>query len=95
MTDVYILQSLKNRRIYVGVSENVEKRLDYHNSRLSPSTKKDAPFKLMAVESFTNLQQARRREHFLKSHQGRDVLQRKFGPVKKKPGPAKSSSLMS
>ncbi len=71
---LYIVKSLRNERIYVGVTNCVESRLDKHNNGLVHSTKIDKPYRVIHAEEFENLLLARRREKFLKSHQGRRVL---------------------
>jgi len=44
---VYILQSLTTNRYYVGQTNNLEKRLDEHNSEMAGHTKKEQPWKLV------------------------------------------------
>ncbi|MFN7654355.1 MAG: GIY-YIG nuclease family protein [Cyclobacteriaceae bacterium] len=44
---VYILQSLTTNRYYVGQTNNLEKRLDEHNSEVAGHTKKEQPWKLV------------------------------------------------
>ncbi|MDP3999264.1 MAG: GIY-YIG nuclease family protein [bacterium] len=67
---VYILQSLKDDGFYVGMTTNLEKRLNYHNKRLVKSTKHRVPFKLIYNESFGDRKTARDREKYLKSYKG-------------------------
>ena len=73
-TYIYILQSLKNGRKYVGVTNCIETRLDRHNAGRVVPTKKDAPYDLIYSEVFSDLKSARRREKFLKFGDGRRVL---------------------
>ncbi|MFH0890463.1 MAG: GIY-YIG nuclease family protein [Candidatus Liptonbacteria bacterium] len=63
---VYILQSLKNGRYYVGSTDNVEQRVSYHNAGRVKSTKPHRPLKLVYSESFATNREAREREGFLK-----------------------------
>ena len=44
---VYILQSLTTNRYYVGQTNNLEKRLDEHNSEVAGHTKKEQPWRLV------------------------------------------------
>lgn len=70
----YALISLKDSNLYIGISENPEKRLKEHNSGMSKSTKGRRPFKLIYKESLENRIEARKREKYLKSGFGREFL---------------------
>lgn len=73
---LYILQSEKDRKFYVGISADVTKRLEAHNSGSTRSTKHRRPFRLIHVETFSTRPEAREREKFLKSYSGaREKLQ--------------------
>jgi putative endonuclease len=63
---VYILQNLARGTLYVGTARSVEKRLRDHNAGRTKSTKAHRPFKLVHVESFETLSEARKRERHLK-----------------------------
>ncbi len=67
---VYVLKSLKDNNLYIGMTEDVEKRLIRHNQGKVPSTKNRRPFQLLLTEECPNRQQARKREKFLKSGPG-------------------------
>lgn len=67
---VYILKSLKDGNYYTGLTQNLEKRLDNHNSGRTQSTRNRKPFKLIYFEKHDNLKEARSREKFLKSYKG-------------------------
>ena len=43
MYEVYVLQSIKDKRTYIGYTNNFERRLSEHNSGKSKSTKYRAP----------------------------------------------------
>lgn len=68
---VYILYSSKFERFYVGMTLNVEKRLNQHSSGKTKSTKAFAPWSLFYIEKFQSSQEARTREKYLKSAAGR------------------------
>ena len=70
MYHVYIIQSLKDRGYYVGLSSDVEKRLVYHNAGRVRSTKARTPFTLVYSEDFATRVLAREREKYLKSYKG-------------------------
>jgi putative endonuclease len=71
---VYLLLSQKDKKSYLGSTDNLEKRLDEHNSGKCKSTKNRRPLRLIYKEEFDNLQEARTREKYLKSRKGRSEL---------------------
>jgi putative endonuclease len=71
---VYVLQSLKDQRTYVGYSDNVERRIEEHNSGRSKATKHRRPFKLLFIEKFRTAAEAKQREKYWKSGGGRRKL---------------------
>jgi putative endonuclease len=73
---VYILQSIKNKELYIGYTIDLRKRLEKHNRKLNFSTKSGAPWKLIHYESYINKIDAQRREKYLKTSQGSRLLKR-------------------
>ncbi len=67
---VYILQSLKDKKFYIGETHDVEARLLFHNSGKQRSTKNRIPFKLILVEEFETRSDALTREKQIKSWKG-------------------------
>ncbi len=63
---MYILKSLKDKKLYIGSTNNLPRRLKEHNSGLVPSTKPRTPFKLVYFEGYASEDEARHREHNLK-----------------------------
>ena len=49
---VYVLQSQKDGRLYVGMSENVELRLKQHNKGMTTSTNPYKPWILLFTEEY-------------------------------------------
>ncbi|MBL0183814.1 MAG: GIY-YIG nuclease family protein [Chitinophagaceae bacterium] len=49
---VYILQSLKDYKYYIGETAEVKARLQYHNKGLQRSTKSRTPFRLIKLEEY-------------------------------------------
>jgi len=78
MFTVYILQSLKDNKTYIGYTNNFERRFKEHNSGKSKSTKYRAPFKLIFKEEFENSIDAKKRELWWKSGAGRRKLKEYF-----------------
>ena len=70
----YVLESLKDRKRYIGFTHNLRKRIEEHQKGLSFSTKPRLPFKLIYFEACTNEVDARRREGYLKTTRGNHFL---------------------
>lgn len=71
---VYILQSKKDYQRYIGYTNNLRRRLKEHSKGLNFSTKFRLPFELIYFEGCLNIKDAKRREKYLKSTQGRRFL---------------------
>ena len=71
---VYAIKSDVDDRIYVGISENPERRLTEHNNSRTKSTKGYKPWKLIYKEELSSRSEARRREVYLKSGCGKEFL---------------------
>ncbi|PIR43868.1 nuclease [candidate division WWE3 bacterium CG10_big_fil_rev_8_21_14_0_10_32_10] len=63
MPVTYILQSLKDKRTYVGSTIDFERRLKQHNSGEVKSTKHRNPFKVLFTEEFDTTKEAWKREN--------------------------------
>ncbi|HLF17284.1 MAG TPA: GIY-YIG nuclease family protein [Candidatus Omnitrophota bacterium] len=74
---VYILKSLKNGKKYVGYTSKLPlNRLREHNDGSNKYTKGHRPYELIYEEQFDSETKAKRREKFLKTGNGRSVLNR-------------------
>jgi putative endonuclease len=69
-----ILQSLKDRKLYIGYTSNLKRRLKEHKTGGSFSTKKRLPFRLLYYEAHSNEKDARRRERYFKTQKGKSTL---------------------
>ena len=67
---VYVLQSLKDHRYYIGFTTDVEARLRFHNAGLQRSTRDRIPFRLVLYEAFATKEEALKREKQIKSWKG-------------------------
>ena len=67
---VYILQSLKDSKYYVGSTSNVENRLQFHNAGLQRSTRSRIAFQLILIEEYTTKTESLKREKQFKSWKG-------------------------
>lgn len=65
---VYILQSNKDKRIYIGYTSNLEKRIEMHNNGMSDYTSKYMPWELVYFEAYRSKEDALHREKTLKLH---------------------------
>ena len=74
----YVLESEKNKNLYVGYSNNLRKRLKEHNQGLVFSTKSYRPWKLIYYEACLNKKDAERRDNYLKTSQGQRLLKRRI-----------------
>jgi putative endonuclease len=63
---VYIIQSIKDKKLYYGYTPDLRKRFKKHNLGLVKSTKPRIPFKLVYYEAYASKQDAVKREHNLK-----------------------------
>ena len=79
----YVLRSGQNGDIYIGSSANVSGRLKLHNEGKAKSTKGYRPWELLEKEEFKTRSEAMRKEYFLKSHQQKELLKKKYGLVVK------------
>ncbi|MCU0357011.1 MAG: GIY-YIG nuclease family protein [Cyclobacteriaceae bacterium] len=71
---VYVLSSLNNKFIYVGSTNDLNRRLKQHNDGEVQSTKAYAPYKIITYIAVEAEQQARKLEHYFKTGSGRAVL---------------------
>ena len=66
MYHVYIIESEETGKWYIGSTEDVQKRLTYHNAGKVRSTKPYIPYRLVYTESFSSKTDARKREILIK-----------------------------
>jgi len=71
---IYCLSNTTNREIYVGISNDVERRLTEHNKGRNRYTKAFIPWKIIYTESHSSYQAARVREKYFKSAAGKKHL---------------------
>jgi putative endonuclease len=76
MYDVYILYSQKDKKLYVGQTTNLKKRIAEHTDGKVKSTRNRRPLVLIYKESFSTRYDAMRREKFLKILYGARFKQR-------------------
>ena len=89
---VYVLQSVTDERLYIGFTNNIEKRFRDHNSGKNLSTQSRRPFNLIYYEAHLVKEDALRRERYFKTTKGKTTLRQMlrqyfvnriaFGPAK-------------
>ena len=65
---VYLLQSQKDEKCYLGWTTDLLRRLGEHNEGLNTSTKSRMPFSLIGFETYSSQKEARERERILKQN---------------------------
>ncbi len=70
----YILESEKNKNLYIGYTNDLKRRLGEHNQGLNISTKPYIPWKLIYYEACLEKEDAERREAYFKKSEGRKAF---------------------
>jgi putative endonuclease len=78
MEYVYILQSGKDKNLYVGWTNDLRKRFFKHRQGEVKSTKYRLPMKLIYYEACINREDAKKREKYLKTAWGKRYLKNRF-----------------
>lgn len=71
---VYILQSVKDGRLYTGFTANLRKRIQSHMNKGVHTTSRMGKIQLIYYEAFASQKDAREREKYLKTTQGKRTL---------------------
>lgn len=71
---IYILLSEKDGNFYIGITTDLNRRLDEHNQGRNTSTASRRPFRLIHAELYASKEDALRRENYLKTAKGRRTL---------------------
>ena len=76
---VYLIRSINNPdRRYVGLTDDLRKRLSDHNGGRSVHTAGDRPWELVVYTAFADLGSARKFERYLKIGSGHAFARRHF-----------------
>jgi len=70
----YALQSSKDKDFYTGFTKNLKLRFEQHNNGLVESTKNRRPLDLIYYEACIHIDDAARREKYLKPYHGKMFL---------------------
>lgn len=74
----YALQSKKDNQWYTGYTEDLRKRFSEHNKGLVYATRKRRPFTLIYYEACRDERDAKMREQYLKSGQGKRYVKNRL-----------------
>ncbi len=75
---VYILRSKKFDELYIGFTCDLKKRVEEHNRGMNTATKRYMPWELIYYEACIHEDDAKRREGYFKTSQGRRLLRRRL-----------------
>ena len=78
---VYVLKSISHPFIYVGMTSDVEKRINSHNAKLNQSTKYYAPYDLEFYLAVQTKNKAIELERYFKGGSGKAFIKRHFDTV--------------
>ena len=79
MRYVYLIRSVPHfDQTYVGITDDLKRRLRDHNGGDSPHTSKYRPWELVTAVAFTGNQKAAAFEQYLKSGSGRAFANKHF-----------------
>jgi len=73
---VYALKREIRNYIYVGLTEDLNRRVGEHNGGKEKTTRPYRPFRLIFTEDYSDRMSARKREKYLKSGIGKEFLKR-------------------
>lgn len=75
---VYVLQSLKDKNLYVGYTRDLIGRLKDHNEGKSSATSARKPLKVIYYEGCLSITDATRRERYLKTAWGKRYIKNRL-----------------
>jgi putative endonuclease len=73
---VYAIQSQVRNYIYVGMTSDLQEWIGRHNGGRERTTRPYKPFRVIFTEQFESRAEARKKEKYLKSGSGKELLKR-------------------
>ena len=70
----HVLFSFKDKKLYIGYTNNLKRRLKEHTYGKNISTSKRLPLKLIYYEAHLSKEDAKRREKYFKTTKGKATL---------------------
>ena len=80
---LYIIRGISSRKNYVGITNDLKRRLNEHRNGTTKGGQLIGDFELIYTEEFDDYLSARKREVFLKSGKGRQWIKKNI--VKPRP----------
>lgn len=80
----YVLQSMKDKKHYIGFTHNLRKRVEEHGRGRSFATRYRLPFELIYYEACRDEFDAKQRERYLKTTAGRKFLAKRLSHFRAK-----------
>ena len=74
----YVLKSKSDGKFYTGFTQDIESRVNEHNSGRVLSTKRRIPFELVYYEFCRNINDAIHREKYLKTTYGKRYIRNRL-----------------
>lgn len=74
----YVLQFIRNKKLYYGFTGNLKERIVEHKSGKSDFTARNGEFKLTFYEAYLDKKDAQQAERYFKTGHGREVLRDKL-----------------
>ena len=74
----YVIRSINRNYIYVGLTNNIGRRVNQHQNGKEKTTAPYRPFDLLFTEQFNSRIDARNREKYLKSGIGKEWIKNNF-----------------
>ena len=78
MIYTYVLQSEKDKKFYLGFTEDLKLRFEQHNKGYVESTKDRRPLELIYYEACLDREDAIRKEKYLKSYHGKMFIKNRL-----------------
>lgn len=75
---VYVLYSFKDKKFYIGYTEDLEERVSKHLLGKVDTTKSRLPLQLIYYEAYVKKKDAKGREKFLKGGSGHKYLNKQL-----------------
>lgn len=66
----YILRSLKNKKLYIGQTDDLRNRISFHNKGMSLATKSNTPYELIFYSAFKDKKDCVNCEKYFKTTAG-------------------------
>ncbi len=75
MATVYILQSLRDGRYYIGSTVDLHARWRHHEGGFTHSTKRFGPLRIVLTQEYTTIEEARYVERRIKELKRKDYIE--------------------